>query len=559
MQEHLEGAPPLWEPACRVVDLQRRAQACIAEKDPEGVDELVREFEAFIRVNNPEWTPSQIKAFGEQCQPVRRVHSEAAAQKGTRLEKATRKLRNLLIWHRSASVRRANALKASELRIASGRKITLKELATCGAEMKVCRELIDELVQMRRLGVLSRVPAPDVAEAERYIGELAERFCSFAVLLPSPAQVRPFLRIAESLAAEMTTSVRQTLLELVRIAEEAAHLKALPLKPFGQELYDAVKSRDLAATDALLKAELYDPSKAMRGGGGPTPLVVATKADDSEMVKLLLRHRTNVDVPDAGGMTPLHVARSVEVAKLLIEHKAQVLPDRKLRTPLHTLSGDVALAVLPRARFIVNWRDRDDTTCLLHAVRQGEETFVKAILDARRPGTRADPDIRDKLGMVALHVAAENGSAALAKLLLDAKASMHVKRFDGQTPVDLARGEARYLVYAPAEATVEPLAELVFNAKVSGGHADHRTMRGASCLVLTTSMAELLVMEADLDPEMRELQPPPPPPPRKKVLVEYSESTPVDNDNTADDDAAGTAHELRRSADVEAEIMEPAL
>ena len=65
--------------------------------------------------------------------------------------------------------------------------------------------------------------------------------------------------------------------------------------------------------------------------------------------------------------------------------------------------------------------------------------------------------------------------------------------------------------------------------------------------MLTTSMAELLVMEADLDPEMRELQPPPPPPPRKKVLVEYSESTPVDNDNTADDDAAGTAHELRRS------------
>lgn len=150
--------------------------------------------------------------------------------------------------------------------------------------------------------------------------------------------------------------------------------------------------------------------------------------------------------------------------------------------------------------------------------------------------------------MTALHVAAEKGNAVLAKLLIDAKASMHVKRFDGQTPVDLARGEARYIVYAPAAATVEPLAELVFNSKVAGNHAHHPSMRGASSLVLTSCMAELLEMEADLDPEMRELQPPPPPPkPPKKFQAALDRDTKKDT---------AAADELAARADAEAEIAE---
>ena len=75
---------------------------------------------------------------------------------------------------------------------------------------------------------------------------------------------------------------------------------------------------------------------------------------------------------------------------------------------------------------------------LLEAVRRGDVAAVRTLL---RDG--ADPNVAQGDGMSALHIAAEEGNAEIARLLLDRGAKVEARtRLGGYTPLHLASGNA---------------------------------------------------------------------------------------------------------------------
>jgi ankyrin repeat protein len=163
---------------------------------------------------------------------------------------------------------------------------------------------------------------------------------------------------------------------------------------------------------------------------GATPLLIAASATGTEpVVSMLLEKGAAVDAADNRGVTPLIAAASVgntAAAKRLLEHGANVNAfapgeGQKTATPLMgaAFNGDAELARLLIARKAdVNAvsPDNDGT------VKNGPVVF----------GT-----------LTALHLAVADASPTVAKLLLDAGASVDRRDARGMTPLTWAVGSDR--------------------------------------------------------------------------------------------------------------------
>ena len=75
--------------------------------------------------------------------------------------------------------------------------------------------------------------------------------------------------------------------------------------------------------------------------GGNTPLIAAIRTKNGYMVKELLRHAADVNLPDRSGLAPVHVAVSrlcYDMAEILVDHECnvnlRVKSDEKPLTPL---------------------------------------------------------------------------------------------------------------------------------------------------------------------------------------------------------------------------------
>ena len=156
-----------------------------------------------------------------------------------------------------------------------------------------------------------------------------------------------------------------------------------------------------------------------KNNDGWTPLQLAAFNNSVEVAKLLLEHRAEVDTKDNEGYTPLHrTARdksvlhrhstlSVELAKLLLEHGAKV--------NIKSYNGDTPLNV---------------------AARYNRVELTKLLLEHR-----AEVNTKDNNGETPLQLAALNNSVELAKLLLKHRAEVDTKNNKGVTPLHVA---ARY-------------------------------------------------------------------------------------------------------------------
>jgi ankyrin repeat protein len=278
---------------------------------------------------------------------------------------------------------------------------------------------------------------------------------------------------------------RKLLLAVAALCASSLNSIAVAPGPSSDAFYQAIRTNDLTALDALAR-----PPNAVNApdADGATPLMYAAAvgsleamqhllsagADvnarnalgspaltwatgDAAKVRLLLERGTNVNVVSATGQTPLLVAAmtnpSAEVVKLLIAHGADVKTADKLNaTALHkaAIGGDVeTLRILLDAGVDVNARDAADFTALMGATSNGSVAAVKLLLahGARvNDASGGGEVITHKHGVqqngvtalgsfTALLYAAVSAPVDVVRALLDAGADVNVRDVRGLTPL----------------------------------------------------------------------------------------------------------------------------
>jgi len=165
-------------------------------------------------------------------------------------------------------------------------------------------------------------------------------------------------------------------------------------------LLEAVTRHDAAAVRELLKS---GASPNARDYLGDSPLLVAVRLDDSELVQLLLDAGAIVDVKGRG-YTPLGQAarnNNLEILRLLLRAGAD--PDRKSDDgdyPLHSAvrAGHVgAVEMLLQARPDLMRFDREGLSALALASAFGNEKIAAMLLDAGAPVEWGDKQQRSPL------------------------------------------------------------------------------------------------------------------------------------------------------------------
>jgi ankyrin repeat protein/Tol biopolymer transport system component len=286
-----------------------------------------------------------------------------------------------------------------------------------------------------------------------------------------------------------------------------------------QSVFDAVRSNDLPAVQALVEKE--PKVLESRDAGGMTPLHFAALWGSAELVNYLIDSGAKLELQDAQTKTPLHRAavndRSDIVAVLLRRGAAIEARDDYLRTPLLLCArerGQVATArILIEAGADVNAVDKFGAGSLSLAVWRGKRELVDLLLEKGARVPESAPERRGMLSEAAsrgletlfrrltgegealtasdawaeslLHVAAQGGAVGIVDLLL--KKGFDPRRPDrfGWTPLHYAARDGRT---EAARLLVDSGAPL--NARTSMGQSAYNVAVARGMQSLATLLAE---------------------------------------------------------------------
>jgi len=160
------------------------------------------------------------------------------------------------------------------------------------------------------------------------------------------------------------------------------------------------------------------------GGVYLTPIVAALSRRHFQLVYLLHRHGSSVDLQDCDLWSPLHCAASsgdIEMARVLVELKADISArSRTAQTPLHATSFYGSPDCPKVARYLlehgadVNARTESGITPLHRASEYGRVEVARVLI-----GYGADIGAEDDSGQTPLHIASVNRLDEIVKLLLE--------------------------------------------------------------------------------------------------------------------------------------------
>ncbi|RXG49626.1 hypothetical protein VDGE_06753 [Verticillium dahliae] len=209
-------------------------------------------------------------------------------------------------------------------------------------------------------------------------------------------------------------------------------------------LHLAILSQHDGAVEALVEAnadiEATTPD-------GRRPLFLAIEGSRTEVVRFLLAHHALTDA-DAGGRMPLHEAASrgnVHIARLLLDYGADIQAlstDERDALFFAVRSQDLAVAqlLLDRGADPDAYLSEDPPTALHLASELCDVEMMRMLLERR-----AKVDLRDFNGATPLFRVVAAGNIEAAKLLLQHGASIRVWASGGFSALDLADGNLEML------------------------------------------------------------------------------------------------------------------
>jgi ankyrin repeat protein len=242
---------------------------------------------------------------------------------------------------------------------------------------------------------------------------------------------------------------------LTRVNEDAAK-KLLQTLDQGHNtpLHTALRAKSSAEQFDLVRDLVRIKSSLVheKNSSGITPLHIAVRWNNAELVNLLLDLGADPNAPDDKHATPLHesVASHAEHAiRALVDRRADVTClDHKSRGLIHWLAfsaHDAAYQGTPLLKLFLalspapalHQGDHKGRTPLHYLAWHGthDVTLLKTLWDSMPPQSR---DACDLNGQTALHLAAERGHVALVALLLDLGAVPDVVDTRGRTALHVA-------------------------------------------------------------------------------------------------------------------------
>lgn len=203
-------------------------------------------------------------------------------------------------------------------------------------------------------------------------------------------------------------------------------------------LHLAINNADVEMVKLLLSAHADATSS---DATGENCLMMAARGGNIEIVKALLDKHAAVDATDPEyHQTPLMVAARAghaPIVSLLLQHGAKVDvqtrtgPTPKFRSPASN-SGSKGAGIVRGG-----WPERGERdptpgakTPLLYATREGHEDVAKLLLDAGASLEKGDAD-----GITPLLMAVLNGRISLAQMLIARGANVNVSDWYGETPL----------------------------------------------------------------------------------------------------------------------------
>jgi ankyrin repeat protein len=206
---------------------------------------------------------------------------------------------------------------------------------------------------------------------------------------------------------------------------------------YSQDIHRAAAEGDSEKVIAFLEE---DPEAANRKNqSNETPLILAAKYGQMEIVKLLISKGAHLNTQDNMGWAPLHYAslRSTEIARYLISNGADIdLKSGSGESPLFESinSGNVGMVKFLIAEGAdVNLENDRGEMPLHRAAGEGDSKIVDLLLSH---GARINTTT--KFGLTPVHFAAVFGHKDSLERLIENGADLNIKSFDGGTPLHFA-------------------------------------------------------------------------------------------------------------------------
>lgn len=206
------------------------------------------------------------------------------------------------------------------------------------------------------------------------------------------------------------------------------------------ELHSAARDDKPLLVSSLLSQDA--PLVSSRDEDDRLALHWAASVQNADMVLTLLSHhesqKSPIDVKDASGFTPLHIASSTgsrDIVALLLPHSDPNATTNLGTTALHMASSKNHVDVVKELLEVCNVKatDKRGTTALHRAAAAGHIQVVRLLMQFGAQANNAD-----RGGWTAVHHAMAEGHGDVAVLLASSEGSFELQTKDGETPYDVA-------------------------------------------------------------------------------------------------------------------------